>query len=97
MDDITQEKIDEKYIEDARHALDVAIDNCLTGDDRYNLTIELTLPSGHVIEWNSDIDDGLTNRQTQQAFIKAMDDVLEEMKWIVEPEDIKSVMGGEDE
>ena len=88
---------EEQYVAEARHALEVALWNCLQGDDHCNLTIELALPSGHVMEWHSDVDDGLTSKATQQEFIKAMDSVLDEMKWNVEPEDIKSVMGGEDE
>lgn len=83
----------------AADAVICTIYDALVGVNDAELTVELKLPNGKVIQWSSVTDDCLTNRRDRQVFTAALDrlGLIDDLALEVDADDINVIMGGNDE
>ena len=83
----------------AKQAVISALYDAMVGVNDAELTVELKLPNGKVVQWSSITDDCLTNRRDRQLFTAALDrlGLIDDLALEVDAEDINVIMGGNDE
>lgn len=90
---------DPTWVERANNAVVNAIYDALIGVNNAELTLELTLPSGRVVQWSSVTDKCVTTKVDRAKLVSTLNELglVDDLALEITEEDIKAIMGGSDE